>query len=353
MSIKLKPGIVYFLRERDFLSGDLTRFCKIGLVAGDRTTEERIKEHQTGNPREIQEQCSVETAAVDELETYLHARFAPWRIHGEWFLFSPTQLDEAIEETRSRSQDIARVSAALGEVQRLKTEASSGPERPATKQEKATHAELIDIWSELNKIQAEREMLGFQLKAAMSTAPGLEGVINVEVVTPSPVFDEGRFHKENEALFNDFLVNAEPKVSASFRLTAKPSKREWPIELAEQHAKLKNLAPALDHPDFLSAVPATRDKSAERLHEKYLEKLRELSQLKFDANLLEGQLKAACGNHEGIQDVCTWKRELGKSRPLFDKTGFKKAHSKLFERYLIQKPPKVRVKVSPHRAYKL
>ncbi|UCC25287.1 MAG: GIY-YIG nuclease family protein, partial [Gemmatimonadales bacterium] len=103
MPIKLKPGIVYFLRERDFRTGAFTDYCKIGLVAGERTTEQRVKEHQTGNPRQIHEEVSVETPAVDDLETYMHGRFAPWRVSGEWFHLTADRLQEAIGEARSRS----------------------------------------------------------------------------------------------------------------------------------------------------------------------------------------------------------------------------------------------------------
>ena len=51
--IVLKRGSIYFLKEKDYLTGEITRFTKIGLVRADKKTESRISEHQTGNTRYI------------------------------------------------------------------------------------------------------------------------------------------------------------------------------------------------------------------------------------------------------------------------------------------------------------
>ena len=45
----MKEGWVYLLRERDFLIGIIDCKFKIGLTEGE--VEDRVKEHQTGNPR--------------------------------------------------------------------------------------------------------------------------------------------------------------------------------------------------------------------------------------------------------------------------------------------------------------
>ena len=53
MSQFLKPGKLYFLGEKDLLTGEHTKYVKIGLVYGEKDVSARIKEHQTGNPRAI------------------------------------------------------------------------------------------------------------------------------------------------------------------------------------------------------------------------------------------------------------------------------------------------------------
>ena len=48
-----KSGEIYFVREFQSGSKSLTPFVKIGLVASPRVSQERLLEHQTGNPRQL------------------------------------------------------------------------------------------------------------------------------------------------------------------------------------------------------------------------------------------------------------------------------------------------------------
>ena len=47
--MSMKEGWFYLLRERDFLTGTTDRYLKVGLT--ERDVADRVKEHQTGNPR--------------------------------------------------------------------------------------------------------------------------------------------------------------------------------------------------------------------------------------------------------------------------------------------------------------
>ena len=59
-------GFIYFMTERDLFGYPCGPYVKIGLVKGNddgRSSFERRKEHQTGNPREIIIEAEVETHA--------------------------------------------------------------------------------------------------------------------------------------------------------------------------------------------------------------------------------------------------------------------------------------------------
>ncbi len=45
MAIKLTPGNLYFIRDIDYLTDEISKYVKIGIVTKDRTTETRLKEH--------------------------------------------------------------------------------------------------------------------------------------------------------------------------------------------------------------------------------------------------------------------------------------------------------------------
>ena len=46
-------GELYFLRETDYVTGQLTPFTKIGIVRDGRGSADRLRDHQTGNPRTL------------------------------------------------------------------------------------------------------------------------------------------------------------------------------------------------------------------------------------------------------------------------------------------------------------
>lgn len=98
MAINQTPGEIYFIRERDLLSHGTTNYVKVGLVRekDDRGSEERLLEHQTGNPRELFIHKVVKTPAVSAIEGLLHGLFAAHRVSGEWFDFQPDVLNRCI-----------------------------------------------------------------------------------------------------------------------------------------------------------------------------------------------------------------------------------------------------------------
>ena len=98
--IKLTKGQLYFLREKDYLTGEISRYVKIGLVRNQKETEERISEHQTGNPREIYNYCSIESPFVEHLETLIHYRLAEKWIIGEWLDLNENEIEQAIKECK-------------------------------------------------------------------------------------------------------------------------------------------------------------------------------------------------------------------------------------------------------------
>ena len=86
--MKYDPGAIYFIKESSQNSIDFP-LVKIGLVYNDRSPYERLKDHQTGNPRRLSlsDEYIVETDAVSFVEAQLHNRFSAKRVLGEWLRF--------------------------------------------------------------------------------------------------------------------------------------------------------------------------------------------------------------------------------------------------------------------------
>ena len=71
--------MVYFIKEKDS-----SEFIKIGFT--DRTVDDRVKELQTGNPRELELEALIEEGDL-QTENRIHNRFSDLRKIGEWFHF--------------------------------------------------------------------------------------------------------------------------------------------------------------------------------------------------------------------------------------------------------------------------
>ena len=122
--MKLTPGELYFIRERDKQTKEISRYVKIGLVKenDDRASRERALEHQTGNPRELLIHKVIKTPAISEIENIVHGLFATERVSGEWFDFTDKKLAEAIETAQNLADEAhlyeqeIRAAAKLGKV---------------------------------------------------------------------------------------------------------------------------------------------------------------------------------------------------------------------------------------------
>ena len=85
-----KPGELYFMFEKDWLTEKRINYIKIGIVRNTRSASDRAGDHQTGNPRLVENLAVIQTQAINKLETTLHQRLAPYRITGEWFDLTET-----------------------------------------------------------------------------------------------------------------------------------------------------------------------------------------------------------------------------------------------------------------------
>jgi hypothetical protein len=91
-----RSGEIYFIRERDYLTGEVSRYVKIGLTRDDRKSAARQDDHQTGNPRGLFLHHAEKVDMVSTVEKVLHWQFAAKRVTGEWFLLDDDLLARAV-----------------------------------------------------------------------------------------------------------------------------------------------------------------------------------------------------------------------------------------------------------------
>lgn len=204
-------------------NGDEHKF-KIGTCRGDRAALDRNwKTLARGNPN-LRDYCElIECADPDKWETYLHNVLQRKNLAldsaKEWFAITLDALSAAFAEVRPLSQ---RYSAIAKDVEKFKRAKPDGTlKRPGNEQ--------VDIYERLKAAreklafyQLENDLLELELKNAIGTALGIEGIATWDV-RESVGFDLNRLKIERRDIYEEYV-----KPKSGRWLNLGPSKKKRP-----------------------------------------------------------------------------------------------------------------------------
>lgn len=320
-----QPGEIYFVREMDEDSESMTPFVKIGLVTSPRLSAERLVEHQTANPRKltIPDGFCIKTDAVSMVEAQLHRRLAKFRVGGEWFKFANEEdLVLALEDAKQLSEEAKSLSSLIQEAELLGQKPSNEIVAPSN-QGLEEQADFL----EFNK-QAMKQIKDIKSKALQfigemrEEGQEVESVARVRKVTYKPKFLQDVFAKDYPEVFAEYLFD-ETSISGSFRLKSRPhGVSEEDLELSNEIEKIGQLV-----------EESILAKSIESLTQPLLSIERLIGLVSWNIEIATSKLKVACGEAQGIDGVCTWKRE-DKVKKVFDTPRFVSEHPDLYTSYL-------------------
>lgn len=320
-------GEVYFLGEIELDTTSRTPFVKIGLVrknAKNRTTEDRLTEHQTGNPRQIVELAVLQTDEADRVETLLHKVFASWRVSGEWFNLQNDRLDEVLAEGKRIVRLVAAESDLIEQAKAWETVPSEGEKLPpdSTAQDLATTA--IIAKRSRNFIGETEERVVAALVSASDTGRDITRYMAVQIKNKAASFDTAKFKKDHPDVHASFST---PTTNWSKTFTTAKMK-DLGLDDTALDPSLRDLCARID----VEAASVETGGSPDSLHELYLELLRfdALYDLNFKA--AEAQLKLLCGTAPGIEGLCTWNRRENPGVS-FDKDALKEQQPDLYAQY--------------------
>jgi Meiotically up-regulated gene 113 len=345
--MKLTAGEIYFIGERDLKTNQESDYVKIGIVRegakGPRTSEERLDEHQTGNPRQLFLHEVIETPAVEELETRIHRIFAPKGVSGEWFQFSKEDLATAIQQAKNlRDEAVANLDA-LNKAEELKTIPSNGIIAPATVEAKKWQSAYIAadvIIKEAKRLKDEFEVL---ILESVDDEDDISHIVTTQTRAGATYFDEERFIAENPELAKKFMVT---KTSWSQRFTVKNPKASKPdlfdidptvFELFDDFGRMLEISPE-------------SDEDREILHAKFLDIVSVESKAIWDKQIAEARLKELCAEGEGVEGVCGWPR-TAKEREILDLTTLMESAEPIYTKYLSSKESTSAVIVGTRKGY--
>ena len=347
MGAVLKPGWLYFLGEEDYNTGIRSPYVKIGKTDYDKPVSKRITEHETANPRRVLEVApSIRTEFIDPLETHMHHRFSLHRVHGEWFSFTPAKLRAAVAEAMRVN---AEMSALVGKAKRVNAVAkkvSNGSMKKATTVAKGAHTAYVAAEQQRSLLGLEQQSAALELRRLTGTSEGIAEIADQIMPSPSMSLDKNALEAKRGALYRRFVVQ-KTSFGGRFSITGKPTAA---MAHPTENAKVKAKAAKLPAVTVVNGAIKSRSSSAKKWHAEWLRLHSEMAALSWEIKRREIEIKSLCGDAEGIEGVCTWKRE-NKTALTFDGTAFKNAHPRIWSSFTKTGKSSVRFKVNPMRPY--
>ncbi len=343
--LKQNIGFIYFMTERDLYGYPCGPYVKIGLVKGNddgRSSFERRKEHQTGNPREIIVEAEVKTLAqVSTLESLVHQRLAKYRIHGEWFNYGEYGIGPYVELTKEINKDLeAQIKDNLLINQYALIE-DNGEELKPSSEEKDIHRELLETKQSIIKIKNEKELAKLKLRSFdKSFYRDIEGICFYEKIKPQENFDKVNFEKDHPDIFEALSVEV---ITSNFTI-----KKDLKNKKSEEVKKLVDLIESQKFIREDSFDSINRNKDLIKLHSIWLDAHVELQPFELKKKLLENKLKVLVGENQGIKDICSWKR---KKKKQITKNALLRFDPELANKYISISESQIRFKVNDHRPY--
>jgi hypothetical protein len=297
----LDSGEIYFIREQ--VGGEFTEFTKIGKVAErpGRSSLDRAKEHQTGNPRPLVPIEVVQTVFVSEVENTLHREFAPNRIlPGEWFILNAAEIATAIARCGELSVANAQLIPLFEQADALEAKVSNANLAPAN-DEAATWAKAYRRARYGLKLFDDAEKR-FKEYLAEANSRGVD-------VTDFVDIGQSAGRRSYRDLFEQNYPELVAKYSSTMTeiagvVTVKSVRNEIfspDEELAEVVTLTESLMPQIN------SSSDQRDEIA-AMHALYLSLLSVEPVLKKHKEVARAHLMLLCGESAGIEELCSWRR---------------------------------------------
>jgi hypothetical protein len=353
MAIKLTPGNLYFIRDIDYLSGEVGKYVKIGIVTNDRTTDERMSDHQTGNPRGIFEVHEVENVPfVERLETHIHYEHNEKWITGEWFLLDEKEAELVYQRALILKDKQMAIKKTVYKVLKELTESvSNGKMKKATKAALQLENRWLDIRKQINVLAAKIDISKFNFYTILGANGSIDGVLNIQYKNSSTKFDEKAFELAHSTIYTNFLISQPDKLQKSFDMDKVST-----VSLEKTDPLLNQQKKAIGKMTYTTSQlknKLARNKNIEQLHFEHMMLVREHKLLSFEQEMVEYQIKEIVGNHEGIDGICKWTRKMKNSSDTLDTAALKKAYPKLYEQFFTKKVShSFAMEIEKFRAYK-
>ena len=337
------PGQIYFLDEID-PRGVKSNYIKIGKISPNnsgRSSLDRMKEHQTGNPRHLNERYVLETLAdISKLESTLHNSFSTKRVRDEWFITEKGNIDPFVEKAKEINTSLEEQIPLLLCNKELESKEDIGEEKKSCSESEDLHNLLKQEELVLNDLKQKKNLIDYKLRHLGGTnLTGIDGISSFILTASSSRFDERKFIEENKDLAIQIGAN---KVSGKLTLRKMPKKvKNIELEILKESYENKRK-------NYESFQIMERDEEAEVLHLDWLDIHKKIQPHEIQRKSLLLRLHSLTGEFSGIENICSWKR---RKKLKVSKSDLETHNSSLVNNYLVKSQPVLKFNLNDFRPY--
>ena len=327
MAINQTPGEIYFIREQDLLTHEFSNYVKVGLVreSEGRSSEERLLEHQTGNPRNLSIHKVIKTPAVSAIEGVLHGLFAANRVSGEWFDFDQKALAKCVSEAEKLSKEAQANIEIIAEAARLKDVPSTAEVKKPTREIEDYFTEYLDATFCLAECKRRDKILKELFVRAEENEEDVQHLIEKQERKGRTLLDKEALSAAHPDIFSKYSFT-ETTVSGRANFTKVdnaeislallgPDVDDFMFELQEAIMKVESGAVSIDFLQDYSLRLAEFTTAAE-----------------WHQEIAIANIKAFCGTAAEVEGILKWSR-TSTTKEIFNEKLFKEQEPDLFAEF--------------------
>ncbi len=328
--MELTGGEIYFIRERDLLSNELTDYFKVGIVReggkDERSSLIRLKDHQTGNPRELVLDEVFTTPLVERLETMIHAINATSGIRGEWLRNDDNRIEEIKRQLTLLVEEAKTAAPVIARADELKKQFSNDSKIEASEYAHSWFTQYAIAHLSEAHYKPLVERINNLLIEAIEKGEDIAKVAKIQEKKAKFDLDEEALkaaHPETYELFMETVVTGPLGKFATKKISL------------DQKLVDEVLDPATL--EILQVIEKVESGQLGKLdlHKPRLDLWGLQSKAAWDKDVATAHLKVICDVNAGIEGICTWNR-VEKKAEKFNIANFKNAHPELFEEFQIE-----------------
>jgi hypothetical protein len=327
MAINQTPGEIYFITEEDLLTHDVSSYVKVGLVRENegRSSEERLLEHQTGNPRKLSIYKKISTPAVSAIEGVLHGLFAANRVSGEWFDFDGATLERCVQEAEKLKLEAEANIEIIAEAARLKDVPSTDEIKKPTKLIQDFFSEYTEATACLSECKSQDKAIRELFILAETGAEDVGHLIEKQERKGRTILNKELLESTHPDIYSKYISS---EVSISGRVSF--------VKVDVLEISMRLLGDGADDfmQDLRSVIELVAAGTAPVDHlQDYSLRLAEFTTAaEWHQEIALANIKAFCGTASEIEGILKWAR-VKNSKEVFNEKLFKEEQPELYAKF--------------------